>query len=85
MVRTPHHGEVESWVQVTHVDGALVTFDSPTIFRNNVARIESTSTLRFRGRDELTASLENAGFTVEDVRDAPDRPGRELIFVARKN
>ncbi|MFE2034912.1 hypothetical protein ACFXBB_16935 [Streptomyces scopuliridis] len=24
------------------------------------------------------------GFVVEDVRDAPDRPGREFVFVARR-
>lgn len=68
-----------------HVDGARVTFETPTIFRDDGARIESTSTLRFRNRDELTASLERAGFIVEEARDAPDRPGRELVFVARKN
>ena len=85
IVRTPHHGEVESWNQVTRVDGALVTFDSPTIFHNDGVRIESTSTLRFRSREELKASLERAGFTVEDVRDAPDRPGRELVLVALRN
>lgn len=85
VVDTPHEGGVESWVHVTHVDGPLVTFEAPTIFRNDGARIESTSTLRFRSRDELTASLEHAGFSVEKVRDAPDRPGRELVFVARKN
>lgn len=85
VIRTSHNGEVETWVEITHLDGALVTLDSPTIFHNDGARIDSTSTLRFRSRDELTASLEHAGFTVEDVRDAPDRPGRELVFVARKN
>lgn len=85
VIRTSHNGEVETWVEITHLDGALVTFDSPTIFHNDGARIDSTSTLRFRSRDELTASLKHAGFTVEDVRDAPDRPGRELVFVARKN
>lgn len=84
VVGTPH-GELETWAHVTHVDGALVTFDSPTIFHDDGARIDSKSTLRFRSRDELTASLEHAGFIVEDVRDAADRPGRELVFVARKN
>lgn len=85
VVGTPREGDVESWVHVTRVDGALVTFETPTIFRNDGARIDSLSTLRFRSRDDLTASLEHAGFTVEDVCDAPDRPGRELVFVARQN
>jgi len=39
--------------------------------------------LRFRDRDEIAASLAAVGFAVEDVRDAPDRPGREFVFIAR--
>lgn len=35
------------------------------------------------GPPEVEASLEAADFNVADVRDAPDRPGRELVFVAR--
>ena len=42
------------------------------------------STLRFRTRAEVEASLVAAGFAVADVRDAPDRPGRELVFLARR-
>lgn len=84
VVTTPDHGEVETWAQVTHVAGTLVTFETPTIFHADGARIESTSTLRCRNRDELASSLHHVGFTVEDVRDAPDRPGRDLVMVARK-
>jgi hypothetical protein len=29
-------------------------------------------------------SLARAGFTIEDVRDAPDRPGSEWVFIARR-
>jgi len=32
----------------------------------------------------VTASLVAAGFVVDDVRDAPDRPGREMVFIARR-
>ena len=46
--------------------------------------IASTSTLRFRTRDEVTASLAASSYQVEQVRDAPDRPGREFVFVARR-
>jgi hypothetical protein len=41
----------------------------------------SDSTIRFRGQDEIEASLSQAGYTVRDVREAPDRPGRELVFI----
>jgi hypothetical protein len=44
----------------------------------------SVSTLRFRHRDEVTASLRAAGYLVDEVRQAPDRPGRELVFIARR-
>ena len=44
--------------------------------------IESESTLRFRDRAEIESSLSCAGFNVVDVRDAPDRPGQEIIFIA---
>lgn len=44
--------------------------------------VTSDSTLRFRDRDEIEASL--AGFRVLDVREAPDRPGREFVFVTER-
>ncbi|MFD9700584.1 class I SAM-dependent methyltransferase [Lentzea sp. NPDC059081] len=46
--------------------------------------VTSDSTLRFRSRPEVEKSLAGCGFEVVDVRDAPDRPGREHVFVARK-
>jgi SAM-dependent methyltransferase len=46
--------------------------------------VASDSTLRFRSRAEIEQSLVRCGFKVVDVRDAPDRPGREHVFVARK-
>lgn len=73
---------MESWEEVTAVEWPLVTFDSTTVFADG-ARVVTTSTLRFRERAEVEADLVAAGFVVEDVRDAPDRPGRELVFVAR--
>lgn len=47
--------------------------------------LNSQSTLRFRSPDEIEASLDAAGFTVGDVRDAPDRPGRELVVLAQRS
>ena len=41
-------------------------------------------TLRFRSRAEVEVSLIAAGFELAEVRDAPDRPGRELVFLARR-
>ena len=79
----PGEGRVESWVEVTDVSGELVTFRSTLVFAD--ATITSESTLRFRDRASVTADLAAAGFVVDDVRDAPDRPGRELVFVASRD
>jgi len=82
----PGVGRVTEWVQVTEVvdDGELVTFESPNVFASDGAVITSRSTLRFRSRAAIEASLVASGFTVDDVRDAPDRPGREFVFIARR-
>jgi len=76
-------GKVESWHDVTDVSGALVSFRSTCMFADGEA-VVSESTLRFRTRSEVEADLTEQGYLLEEVRDAPDRPGRELVFVARR-
>lgn len=66
---------------VTEVALPLVTFTGSTTIGGEVLR--STSTLRFRERDEIERDLRGHGFAVLDVRDAPDRPRKELVFLAR--
>jgi SAM-dependent methyltransferase len=80
----PGVGPVETWVQVTDVRDGLVSFRSTFRFERDGTELTSVSTLRFRSREELTDSLTGAGFTVEEVRDAPDRPGHEFVVVARR-
>ena len=82
----PGVGRVTEWVEVTDVvdDGALVTFESPNVFEVDGTVITSRSTLRFRSRAEVEASLDATGFEVVEVRAAPDRPGRELVFLGRR-
>jgi SAM-dependent methyltransferase len=77
-------GAVGTWVEVTDVSGPLVTFRGTWVFAADGQTLTSDSTLRFRERDEVEASLAAQGFTVDEVRDAPDRPGREFVFVARR-
>lgn len=77
-------GAVENWVELTGVDGPLVCFRSHFVFALDGAHLMSDSTLRFRTRDEVAASLEVHGYEVLDVRGAPDRPGREFVFLARR-
>jgi SAM-dependent methyltransferase len=80
----PGVGAVESWFDVTDVSWPLVTFHSTNVFAADGAVLTSDSTLRFRTRDEIEAALVDHGYTVVDVRDAPDRPGREFVFIARR-
>jgi SAM-dependent methyltransferase len=80
----PGVGAVESWSEVTDICGDLVSFRSIFTFEADSTTLTSESTLRFRQRDEVADSLMAAGFIVNDLRDAPDRPGRELVFVARR-
>ena len=54
------------------------------VFGRDGAVLTSDSTLRFRGRGELEISLAAAGLAVDQVRDAPDRPGLEFVFIARR-
>lgn len=74
----------ETWCVVTNVEPPLVSFRYTTRFASDGAELVSTSTLRFRTRAELDASLDTAGFDIVDVRDAPDRPRDEWVFLARR-
>ncbi|MFS8204146.1 class I SAM-dependent methyltransferase [Streptomyces sp. CWNU-52B] len=82
--RIPGVGTVESWFQVTDVTGPLVTFRSTYVFAADGQELTSYSTLRFRERQEVEADLTAQGYVVDEVRDAPDRPGREFVFLARR-
>jgi SAM-dependent methyltransferase len=79
----PGVGAVQTWEDLLDVSGDLVSFRSTVVFESDGAVLTSTSTLRFRHRDEVAASLAAAGYLVDEVRQAPDRPGRELVFIAR--
>ncbi|MEU2674537.1 class I SAM-dependent methyltransferase [Streptomyces sp. NPDC007164] len=80
----PGAGAVESWVQLLEVRGPLVTFRGTIEFTADGQVLTVDSTLRFRERREVEAELVAHGFVVDDVRDAPDRPGREFVFLARR-
>lgn len=80
----PGVGGVETWTDVTEVNGDRVSFRWTYVFAADGATLTSDSTLLFRPRDEIEGSLRSAGYALVDVRDAPDRPGREWVFIARK-
>ncbi|MEV1009213.1 class I SAM-dependent methyltransferase [Streptomyces sp. NPDC049881] len=83
VVELPGVGRLETWCELTEVAGPLVSFRGCYAFADG-RTLTSDSTLRFRGRDEVADDLAAHGFTVREVRDAPDRPGKEFVFVAQR-
>lgn len=73
---------MESSPQSAEVALPLVSFRHVFRFVDTGETIASTSTLRFRDRDELAETLTANGFEIHDIRSAPDRPGRELVVLA---
>ncbi|MYW67234.1 methyltransferase domain-containing protein [Streptomyces sp. SID8379] len=80
----PGVGSVRSWVELIDVSPPLVTFRWTYAFAADGQVLTSDSTLRFREREEIEQDLKAHGYVVRDVRDAPDRPGREFVFLARR-
>lgn len=76
-------GEVAGWVEVTGVDWPLVHLRGTYVFPGEDI-VTSDAPLRFRERDEVAADLATHGYVVDEVRDAPDRPGRESVFLAHR-
>jgi hypothetical protein len=83
VVTVPGIGEVKGWCELVKVDEPFVSFRWTYVFSENNENITSDSILRFRSRSEIERSLVANGFVVEEIRDAPDRPGLEFVFVAR--
>ncbi|MBQ1075068.1 class I SAM-dependent methyltransferase [Micromonospora sp. C31] len=81
----PGVGPVEQRLEVTEIDLPFVSFRHTYRFLANGVVVTSDSTLRFRSRDEVESSLAANGYRVLDVREAPDRPGREFVFVAQRS
>ena len=77
-------GVVASWVDVLDVSLPFVTFRWTYRFDGSGEAVTSDSTLRFRSRDEVEHCVARSGLVVDDVRDAPDRPGLEFVFVCSR-
>lgn len=80
----PGVGAVESWVELLEVSLPFVSFRWTYRFEEVGDVVTSDSTLRFRSRSEIERAVSESGLVVLDIRDAPDRPGLELIFVCGK-
>jgi hypothetical protein len=75
---------VESWVELTEVRPPFVSVQQSFVFEADGTVATSDSTLRFRDRGEIADALNAAGFILREVRDAPDRPGLEVVFIAAR-
>lgn len=80
----PGSGRVEQRREVTNVSLPFVSFRYSYTFLADGTVVTSDSTLRFRGREEVEASLAAHGYRLRAVRQAPDRPGHELVFIAER-
>jgi hypothetical protein len=82
-------GPIDWWYKLLEIKDNHVRYQLYYHFINSDETIVSTDELIFRSRDELTKSLEDAGFKVEIVYGdwdnsvaSPTSP--EMIFVAKK-
>lgn len=82
-VELPGVGRVERHDELTDVSPPLISLRSTYRFAGG-DELVSDSTLRFRSRDEIETTLGEAGFEVREVREAPDRPDEEHVFIARR-
>jgi SAM-dependent methyltransferase len=80
----PGVGAVGQRREVTAVGLPFVSFRYTYTFLADGAAVTSDSTLRFRSRAEVESSLAAQGYRVLDVREAPDRPGREFVFITER-
>jgi SAM-dependent methyltransferase len=80
----PDGGVLETWTELAETALPVVTFRQHFVFHTDGKTMISESSLRFRSQSEVGTSLVDAGFRVDAIRDAPDRLGQELVFVASR-
>ena len=79
-IELPEIGTVHGWCEVIAVKKPLVHFRLNYFFESDGQTLTSDSILRFREKSEIIADLEQSGFELQEIQDAPDRPGKEFIF-----
>lgn len=87
-VHLPDGSQLAIWTQVEHVSGRNVSFRERCLDMGSGEETTSESTLCYRSEQELRASLESSGFTVDHVfggwRNEPVGQGNgEFVFIAR--
>jgi len=87
LVVLPDGRAVKVWTEVTNETNQLVSFCQHFIYPDGTELL-STATLRFLTLGQIEASLQSAGFSVEQVyggwsRQAPGSGDGEFLVVAR--
>ena len=82
-------GPMECWLELVRVGNDRIRFEGHNIFTSTGEVVVASSELRFRSQAELTDSLIDAGFTVEQVYGDWDgslmtSASRMMIFVASR-
>lgn len=85
----PKEGEIELWEETIEYKNHKVTRDLHYLFTNTGEEVVSRNQLRFRTKEEITQSLEDFGFNVENVYGFWDwslatSESPEFIFVAKR-
>ncbi|RXJ74063.1 SAM-dependent methyltransferase [Veronia nyctiphanis] len=81
----PGVGIVEKWVELTDVSLPFVSFRWFYHFRSDDSIHVSDSTIIFRDKEDIESTLLESGFNIIDILQAPDRPGKEFVFIAEKS
>jgi SAM-dependent methyltransferase len=84
------HGPMECWLELVSVGNGRVRFEGHNVFNATGEVVVASSELRFRSLAELTDSLINSGFSVEQVYGDWERgpvvsTSRVMVFIARRN
>ena len=90
IIRDSRYGRIESWTEVTNVEGDVVYAVGHRRLLESNEELVSPFALRFRSEELLRQSLISSGFSVENVFGDWDRrpsgPGEpELIVIARRS
>ena len=88
-VTDPIAGSLEVWSEIVQIKNRNVTTDIHYLFNKTGEELLSRNELIFRSREEITESLEKAGFSLENVYGDWDgslatSESSEMIFVAKR-
>lgn len=88
-VNDPKEGEIKWWVELLEVRGEQVFTEIHYQFSKTGKELISVNELRYRTQEEISQSLEDAGFSVENVFGNWDKApvsleSPEFIFIARR-